>query len=94
MRIESVTLEDHRDIAVARGDPVDHAATDAHSSLGYLLEPGDHPQRCRLSAARGPYEYEKLAVRDVQIQIADGTSAIGIDLANSGQDDLGHRASS
>ena len=62
LRVQRVVLEDHRDVALARGDAVDHALADADLALGDRLEPGEHPQRGRLAGARRPDQHEELAV--------------------------------
>ena len=50
VRIERIALEDHGDVAIARGHVVDHAIADLEHALGDVLEAGDHPERCRLAA--------------------------------------------
>ena len=64
VRVERVALEDHRDVAVARRDVVDDAVADLELTLGDVLEPGDHPERCRLAAARGADQDHELTVVD------------------------------
>ena len=41
-------------------------------AVGRVLEPGDHPQRGRLAAARRPEQHEELLVGDVEGQVVDG----------------------
>ena len=41
------------------------------SPCGDLLEPGDHAQQRRLSAARGPDEDDELAVGDIDVDAVD-----------------------
>ena len=80
LRIQRVVLEDHRDVALARGDAVDHALADADLALGDRLEPGQHPQRGRLARARRPDQHEELAVAGLERQLAhrlDGVEALG-----------------
>ena len=43
VRVERVALEDHRDVAVARGHVVDDPIADLQLALGDLLEARDHP---------------------------------------------------
>ena len=56
---------------------------DPDLALGDLLEPGDHPQRRRLAAARGPDEDHELAVGDLEIELVDGARAVAVDLADA-----------
>ncbi len=43
VRVERVVLEDHRDVAVLRGQVVHDLAADANDAVADRLEPGDHP---------------------------------------------------
>ena len=54
VRVERVALEDHGDVAVARGHVVDDALADLDAALADVLEPGEHAQRRRLAAPEGP----------------------------------------
>ena len=65
VRVQGVVLEDHRDVAILGREVVDDLPADLQVALGDVLEPGDHAQRGRLPAPRGPDEHEKLAVRDL-----------------------------
>ena len=83
VRVERVVLEDHRDVAILGRAVVDHLAADLQLAAGDVLEPGDHPQRRRLAAARGPDEDHELAVADLQVHVLDGFLAVGEDLGDS-----------
>ena len=50
VRIESVALEDHGDVAIARGQVVHDAIADAHLPARDVLEAGDHAQGSCLAA--------------------------------------------
>ncbi|EAU48529.1 hypothetical protein R2601_03113 [Salipiger bermudensis HTCC2601] len=80
MRIERVVLEHHRDAALARLERVDDALTDADLAGGYLLEPGDHPQRGGLGAARGPHQHHELAFLDIEVDPVHRLEGTAIDL--------------
>ena len=54
VREQRVGLEDRVDVALVRRDADGGAAVDLDLALGRLVEAGDHPQRRRLAAARGP----------------------------------------
>ena len=56
VRVERVVLEDHRDVALPGARVVDAPVADQDLALGHRLEPGDHPERGRLSAAGRPDE--------------------------------------
>ena len=51
---------------------VDDAAVDRELAGGDRLEAGDHAQRRRLAAARGPEQDHELAVRDGEADVVDG----------------------
>src|SRR5690606_34915561 len=67
MRIKSVALKDHRDIAVFRGDVIDDLSVDRDLAFRYALEAGDHPQRCRLAATRRADERNEFPVGNMKI---------------------------
>ena len=72
VRIESVVLEHHRDVAVARRKIVDPGLAEADVTGADVLEPGQHAQRRGLAAARGPKDAKELVLRAFQVQVADG----------------------
>ncbi len=72
VRVQRIALEDERDVAVARRDARDVAAVDRDAPVGRPLEPGEHPERRRLSAPRGPDEHEELAAPDLEVEVAHG----------------------
>ena len=54
------------------GSIVGHALpADLKVARGDRLEPGDHPQECRFSAAGGPDEDDKLLASYVEIDTLD-----------------------
>ena len=92
VRVERVVLEDHRDVAVLRREVVHDLAADANDAVADRLEPGDHPQRARLPAARRADEDDELAVADLEVEVADRVRPVRIDLVQLLQRDLGHGA--
>src|SRR5204862_7308492 len=89
VRVERVVLEDHRDVAVPRGDLVDDLVADPQLPVGDVLEPGDHPQGGRLAAPGRAYEDHELAIGDVEVHALDGLAAVFETLADTVEGDLG-----
>ena len=71
MRVERVALEDHRQLALGRGQIVDDGAADGNRALGNILKPGNHAQQGGLAAARRADEHQKFPVHHVEIQPLD-----------------------
>ncbi len=69
VRVEGVVLEDHRDVAVLRGQVGDVAVTDEDAALVDLFEACEHAQRGRLATAGRADEHHELAVFDVQVEL-------------------------
>jgi hypothetical protein len=72
------------------GEVVDHLVADPQLALGDVLEPGDHPQRGRLAAARWADEDHELAVLDVEVHVLDGLKAVVESLRDVVEDYLCH----
>ncbi len=72
VRVQRVVLEHHRDVAVLGREVIDQLAVDPQLPVADLLEAGDHPQRGRLAAARGPDQDHQLPVADLEVEILDG----------------------
>ena len=49
-----------------------HMTVAQNVALAWLLEPGDHPQRRRLAAARRAEQREELAAADLEVEVVDG----------------------
>src|SRR5438309_2846857 len=90
VRVEGVVLEDHRHVARLRRQVVDDVAADADHSRRDLLEAGDHPQRARLPATGGPDEDHELPVFDLEVELVDRASPVGVDLRQPFELDGGH----
>ena len=82
MRIQSIILEDHRDIAVLRLDIVHHLAVDLQRTARDILKAGDHAKRRGLSAAGRSDEDDEFLVRDIEVEILDRLEAVRIGLVN------------
>jgi hypothetical protein len=90
VRIQRIVLEDHRDVAVLRGELVHHIAADLELAVRDVLEAGDHAQRRRLAAAGGPDKDHELAVLDVEAQVPHGLVAVREALGHVVELDLRH----
>ena len=82
VRVQSVVLEDHRDVAVLRGNVVDQTVTDVHLAAGDLLQTGDHTQGGGLTAAGRTDENDKFLIRDFQVEIGNGSNIAGVNFLN------------
>ena len=80
VRVERVGLEDHGHVAVARREVVHDLAADPDLARGDLLEPGDHPERRRLAAARRADEHHELALGDVEVEVAHRSHVVAVEL--------------
>ncbi|EON32400.1 phenol hydroxylase [Gordonia terrae C-6] len=90
VRVERVALEHHGDVAVLRRTLVDPLATDPQFTPGDVLEPGDHVERRRLTAARRTHQDHELAVGDLDVDPVYGGRAVGILLGDVVQNDVCH----
>jgi len=54
VRVQRIVLEHHRHVPFLRRLVVDLLAADPQDAAGDVLQPGDHPQRRGLAAARRP----------------------------------------
>ena len=54
------------------GRNVTSSVVEVDPAVGRLDEPGDHPQRRRLAAARRPEQRDELAVGDLEVELVDG----------------------
>ena len=80
MRIQSVILENHRNIAIFRLNVGNIDVTDVNMSFIYFFKTGKHSQRRRFSASGRSYENKKLAVLNLHAEVIHGRSIItGID---------------
>ena len=94
MRVERVALEDHRDVSVARRHVIDDPVADQEPAARDVLEPGDHPQRGRLAAARRADEDHELPVVDDEIHRVDGCRAVRVGLRDTVERNSRHACAS
>ena len=71
VRVQSIALEHHGDVAVLGGDIVDQAVPDIDVALGQLFQAGQQTQARRLATARRSNKDQELFVRDVNVQVVD-----------------------
>src|SRR2546423_75632 len=69
VRIESVVLEDHRNVAVLRRHVVHDAVAYVDLPARRLFKARDHPQRGGLAAAGRPDEHQKLLILDIKVDL-------------------------
>lgn len=67
MRIKGIGLEHHGDAPTRRRDFVDKLAVNIHLAAGDFLQPGDHAQQGRFSAAGGANKNDEFALFDIEI---------------------------
>ena len=82
VRIQSVVLEHHRDIAILRRDVVDQLVADVQLALGDLFQTGDHTQRGGLTAAGRPDQNDELLVLDIQAEVGNSGHVAGVNLVD------------
>ena len=90
VRIESVVLEDHRDVAVLRRNIVDQPVVDVDLTLRHVLQPRDHPKQRRLPAPRWSHQHDELAILDGQTHVAHSDDAAIEDLLDVLDHDVSH----
>ena len=91
VRVERVALEDHRDVAVARGHVIDDSLADLDDALADVLEPRQHAQRRRLATSGRPDEHHELAVLDVEVEVVHRARTVGVHLRHAIERHRGQR---
>ena len=91
VRIQSVVLEHHCDVAVFRNDVVDQFAVDVQFALRNLFKARDHTQRSRLTAAGRAYKDDEFFVFDFEVEVRNGGDARRINLVNTFEQKACHR---
>ena len=71
-REQGQRLPDHGRVALVDRHIVHPPSADANLALGRRLQPGDHPKRRRLAAARRAHDRDELARRYFQVQAVHG----------------------
>ena len=89
VRIERILLEDHRDVALRRGEAGHRAAADQDLAAVGAVEAGDQAQRRGLAGAGRAEQDDEGAVRDGHRHVVEG--GVGAEgLGDVGEDDLSH----
>jgi hypothetical protein len=71
VRVQSIALEHHRDVAILGWDIIHNTIADQDIPLGDLLQPCQHAQAGGLAAARRTHEDDEFLVLDVDVEVAD-----------------------
>ena len=82
MRIQSVVLENHRDIAILGGHIIDQLVADVQFAVGNLFQTGDHAQGGGLTATGRSDKNDELLVFDLQSKVRYCGHAASVDLIN------------
>ena len=91
VRVQSVVLEHHCDVAVLRLHRGDILATNEDAALVDLLQAGEHTKGRRLTTARRADEDEELAILDIKIQIIHGGLIVArVDTSDVVENDFCH----
>ena len=80
VRIQSVVLEDHGDIAVFRRDVVHELTVDDQFTAADLFETGDHTKGSGFTASGRSDQNDEFLVGDVQVEFLNGDDAFIRDL--------------
>src|SRR5216684_4775661 len=90
MGIEGEQLKHEGDIAVGRLPVLHGLSVDENLAAIDFLQTGDGPQRRGLAAAGWPQQHEKLAMADLEVELADDVVVAEI-LLDVPEDDAGHQ---
>ena len=90
MRIEGEQLEHEGDIAVGRLTALHRLSVDQNLAAVDFLQAGDGAQRRGLAAAGRSQQHEKLAMADLEVELADDVVVAEI-LLDVPEDDAGHQ---
>ena len=82
VRVQGVVLEHHGDVPVLGLDVVDDLVADLQLAAADRLQPGDHPQRRRLPAARRADHHDELAVLDLEAEVVDDVRPVLVHLVD------------
>ena len=80
MRIESVALENHRDVPVLRLHVINHLAVYQKLTARDILQSRDHPESGRFPAAGRTHQHYEFLVLDLYIHVMYSSHASAIDL--------------
>ena len=82
VRIQSVVLEHHGDVAVLGSDVVRQHVADVQLALADFFQASNHTQGGGLAAARGADQDDEFLVRNVQVEVGNSSDATRINLVN------------
>ena len=82
VRIQSVALENHRDVAILRGNMVDELVVDIEFATGDVFQAGDHAQGGGLTTAGRTNQNDEFLVFNLEVEIADRDNITRVDLVN------------
>ena len=85
VRVQSVVLENHRNISVLRSNVVNESVSDVKLALADLLKTCDHTKCGGLTAAGRSNEDDKLLISDFKVYIGYSYKAAGILLINTSE---------
>jgi hypothetical protein len=88
--IQSVCLENHRDIPVLRLQGGDITVSDHDAPAGGRLQSRDHPERSALAAAGWTHQHHELAVTNLEVESFRGDMTVGIRLGYSLETNRSH----
>ena len=88
--IQSVVLENHRDISVLGSYVVAQLVADVELALGDIFKTCDHAQGGGLTAAGRTYQNDKFLVVDLQVEVGYSGDAAVIDFVNMSQGYISH----
>ena len=78
MRIQSVVLENHRNVAVLRLDVIHDFAVDHKCAAGDVFKAGYHTKGCGLSAAGRADENDEFLVSDLKVEILNSFVSVRV----------------
>ena len=82
VRIQSIVLENHRDVAILRSNVVHETIADVELALGNLFQTGDHAQGGGLTAARRANQNDELLILDVEAEVRNSSNVARVDLVD------------
>ena len=91
VRIQSVVLEHHGDIAVLRGNIIYQTVADVQLAFGNLFQAGDHTQRGRFTAAGRTNQNDEFLIRDFQSKVGYSRNSAGISFVDVFQGKTCHK---
>ena len=85
VRIKSVVLEHHGDVAVLRSNVVYETVAYVELAFGDFFQTGDHTKGGGFTAAGGADQHQKFLIFDFEVKIRNSGNSAGIFLVNSSE---------